>query len=83
MPDQGGLSHVAQGTSAAEPAVIPASALLGRNVARIASNGEWEEGLVLCDDGPKGLVVKFPTGPEHHSESMVSIIYSDTCSYKD
>lgn len=53
-------------------AIVPASPLVGQSVARLAAGGDWEEGLVLCDDGSKGLVVKFEgRAAEHHPESVV------------
>ena len=53
------------------PELEPASEFLGRNIARVVKNGGWEEGLVVCDDGQKGLVVKFGRGQEHHTHSTV------------
>lgn len=53
------------------PEIEAGSEFLGRNIARLVKNGGWEEGLVVCDDGTKGLVVKFGRGQEHHPVSAV------------
>jgi len=47
------------------------SSLVCRRVARVVASGEWEEGLVLCDDGAKGFVVQFSCGQERLAMEQV------------
>jgi hypothetical protein len=54
--------------------IATASLLVGRRVARVVANGEFEEGLVVCHDGAKRWVVIFPRGQEILAEEKVRYI---------